>query len=120
MDVSTLPGLPAIVAASAAVITVGVTGLLALLAAPIASIPGFRPNDATRDALMRLLVAVLNIAGLVGFAWTQNVVIPREALPMLLVVAVGQGALAHISYVGVRVTSRAIAAKRAAAPQSAL
>ena len=102
MDISNLPGLPLVVAAAAAVIAEAVTGLLALFAAPIASIPGFRPGDSTRNALMRGLVALLNLAGLVGFAWTQNVVIPRAALPALLAVAAGQGLLAHFSYVGAK------------------
>jgi hypothetical protein len=110
VDVSNLPSLPVAVGASAAAIAALVSGLLALFAAPLANIPGLRPNDETRNAGMRTLLFLLNLLGLVGFAFTQNVVIARSEVPALLLTAALAASAGHIAYVSVK----AVTAKRAA------
>ena len=109
MDVSNLPGLPVAVGASAATIAAIVSGLLALFAAPLANIPGLRPADETRNAGMRTLLFLLNLLGLCGLAFTQNVVIARAEVPALLLTAALAAGAGHVAYVSVK----AVAAKRA-------
>ena len=54
MPVSSLPALPAVIVGSVTLVAWAVSGVLALLSVPIAAIPGFRPADANRDALVHL------------------------------------------------------------------
>lgn len=112
MDVSNLPGLPAILAGSALVISQAVFGLLLLFAAPLAAVPGLRAGDGTRNAFLRSLVFLLNLAALVGLAWTQNVVIPRAALPALLATAAVAGTVSTGSFFA----RKAITSKTSNAP----
>ena len=102
MPVSSLPGLPLLIVASAAAIAAAVSSVLALLAVPISGIPGFRPNDATRNALMRSLVFACNLGGLVALAWSQSVVLSQAMLPALLVTAAAGSAASAGVYVQVK------------------
>lgn len=102
MPVSSLPGLPLLIVASAAGIAAAVSSVLALLMVPISGIPGFRPADATRNALMRALVFACNLAGLVGLAWSQSIVLSQAMLPALLVTAAAGSAASSAVYVQVK------------------
>src|SRR5258708_13857204 len=100
MNVSTLPAF--LDTASIATITAAVSALLALLAPALSQVPGFRPNDGARSTLMRVLLYALTLGGVLALAWSQNVVIPKEMLPTLLVAVGGGDGLAHIFYTGVK------------------
>lgn len=110
MDVSSLPQLPAVLAGSALVISQAVFGLLLLFQTPLASVPGLRASDGTRNAFLRSLVFVLNLSALVGLAWSQNVVIPRADLPALLATAAVAGTVSTGSFFA----KKAIANKQSA------
>lgn len=105
-DVSTIAGVAAIV-----------SGLVAALSPLIASVPGLRAGDAMRSTLMRVLVYVLNLATLVGLAWTQNVVITQQMVPALLLAVGGSTVGSHLFYVNVKsATTTAPAASSTTTP----
>ena len=93
-DVSTIAGVAAIV-----------SGLVAALAPLISSVPGFRAGDALRSTLMRVLVYLLNLAALVGLAWTQNVVLTQQMVPALLLAVGGSTVGSHLFYSQVKAAS---------------
>ena len=116
MNVTTLTG--SLDALSTGALSGMVSGLLVLFAPVIAAIPGLRPTDGTRNTLMRVLLYLLTLAAVLGLAWSQNIVIARGDVPMVLI-AVGLGSgTAHLFYTGVksRVTAGAPAAAGAATP----
>ncbi len=102
MDASSLPVLPALLVIGAAPIAAAVSSVLALLLVPISALPGFRPNDATRNAFMRALVFVCNVGGIVALAWSQSVVLSQAMLPALLVTAAAGSAASSAVYVQVK------------------
>ena len=99
MNVSTLPAILDV--STTAAIAAVVSGLLALFAPLLSAVPGLRPQDSTRSTLLRVLLFALNLGLLIGLAWTQNVIIPREMLPALLVAAGGASLGGHVFYTGV-------------------
>ena len=117
-----LTGLTPDLYAVALMISQVVTGLLGALAAQIALVPGFRANDASRTAAMRVLAGVLNLLGVIGAAWTQNLVISKEQLPALLLTAFGATVASHLTYTGVKngVSTAASATTPASADPSAV
>jgi hypothetical protein len=94
-----IASVPALLDATVVAFVAGlVSGLLLLLDPLLRLVPGLRPEDATRSPLLRALLFLLTVAGLVGLAWTQGVVIPRADLPMLLLAATGGSGATHLVY----------------------
>lgn len=107
---------PALYAAAVAVAS-AVSALIGAFAPFIVKIPGFRPADQTRAIAVRTLVGVLNLVGVIGAAFVSNTVIPKEAVPMLVLVAFGGTVLGHYFYQG---TSNNLPADQSAAIDSAV
>ena len=93
-------GLPAVL--STAAVASAVSAVLAMFAPLVASIPGLREDDATRNSLLRSLVFLLTLGGLVGLAWSQGVVLTQAELPALLVCAAGGTVGTHLLYTNIR------------------
>src|SRR5579859_989350 len=103
-----LIGLPAGLTGAAVVVAALVSSLLAAFAPIIARVPGLRVTDDSRNVLMRTLVGALNLAGLVAYAWLNNIVLAKEMVPALVLTAFGALVGGHYMYKGVQ-TARALA-----------
>src|SRR5579859_343546 len=97
-----LIGLPAGLTGAAVVVAALVSSVLAAFAPIIARIPGLRVADDSRNVLMRTLVGALNLAGLVGYAYFNNITIAKEAVPALVLTAFGALVGGHYVYKGVQ------------------
>lgn len=114
MNVSTLPAI--LDALSTGALSGVVSGLLVLFAPMIAVIPGFRPSDATRNTLMRVLLYVLTLGAIIGLAWSQHIVIAQSDWPMVLIAAgLGSGSV-HLLYTGIKTRATTAAQTSTAAP----
>lgn len=103
-------GLPASLTGAAVVVAALVSSLLSAFGVLIAQVPGLRLTDASRNILMRVVVGALNLAGLVAFAWINNLVIAKEMLPALLATAAGFGVVGgHYVYKGVQSVQQTLA-----------
>ena len=96
-------GLPAVL--STAAVASSVSAVLAMFAPLVASIPGFRDEDATRNSLMRSLVFLLTLGGLVGLAWSQGIVLTQAEMPALLIYAAGGTVGTHLLYTNIRASA---------------
>ena len=103
-----LIGLPAGLTGAAVVVAALVSSVLAAFAPIIARIPGLRYGDDSRNVLMRTLVGALNLAGIVGYAYFNNIVLAKEAIPALVLTAFGALIGGHYVYKGVQ-TAQALA-----------
>lgn len=102
MDPFSLPSLPLAVGASETLITTAISGLLLLFAQPLASVPGLRPTDGSRNAIMRSLTFLLNLAAIIALAWTQDIVIVKGEWPALLALCAGFALTANVTYVSAK------------------
>lgn len=64
----------------------------------LGNVPGFRQRDASRNSLMRVLLGVLNVAGLTIYAWTQGIGLVPSQLVTLLAVVVAEVVGGHVVY----------------------
>lgn len=105
MALDSLTGLPTVLVTGA--VGAAVSALLSLFAPLLAQVPGFRSNDASRNALMRSLVFVLTLAGLVALAASQGITLPASMWPALILYAAGGAGFAHLVYSGAKASGSA-------------
>lgn len=112
----TLIGLPPALLAAAVVIASLISGLLGAASTVVNRIPGLRPQDDTRNYLMRVLIGALNLGALLLYAWSQRIVIVQEAVPALVLTAFGVTLGVHYVYTGIKSGAAAAAAQPATVP----
>jgi hypothetical protein len=109
---------PALFAAVASLVSV----LLSALASLLVLVPGLRPQDASRNVLMRALMYLLNLALVLGYCFVSSIIVPKDAVISLLLALGGGGAFAHILYTAnsaAHVASSPVAPSANSAPSAA-
>lgn len=118
MNLVPLPA--ALVAASVAIAAIASGVLAGLSQLGLGNVPGFRQSDGSRNAAMRVLLGVLNLAGLLAYAWTQGIGLVPAQVPMLLGVCVIAAGGGHYFYGWVKAGSQSSAAPPPAVPDSSV
>lgn len=114
MNLAPLP--PHLDAAAVAIAAIASAVLAGLSQLGLGTVPGFRAQDGSRNAAMRVLLGVLNLAGLLAYAWTQGIVLVPAQVPMLLGVCVIAAGGGHYFYGWVKAGSQASGSGTPAAP----
>ena len=98
----TLTGLPPALVGAAVVIAALVSSLLGAASTLVNRIPGLRPQDDTRNVLLRVLIGVLNLGGILAYAYFNSIVIAKEAVPALVLTAFSVTLGVHYVYTGIK------------------